>query len=110
MKRNKKLVYFLVASAVIVSGSTFTGQAFADNVKGKSPQSAVELGFDKSDTSQRIFGRVASINGDTIMITDSKGTLYSVNIANVDSVGPLKVNDEVSVRGTINAVGIVATA
>lgn len=110
MKHNKKLVYFLVASAVIVSGSTFGGQAFAATVKDKSPQSAVELGFDKSDNYQRVFGRVASINGDTIMITDQKGVLYSVNVANVDSLTPLKVNDEVSVRGTINAVGIVATS
>lgn len=110
MKRNKKLVYFLVASAIIVSGSTFTGSAFADNVRGKSPESAVELGFDRSDTTQRIFGKVASINGNTIMITDNKGTLYSVNIANIDSQSPLKVGDEVSVRGTINAVGIVATS
>ena len=110
MKHKKKLVYFLVASAVMVSSTTFGGQAFAATLRDKSPQTAVELGFDKGDHYQRVFGKVTAINGDTLMVTDQKGTIYSVNASSAGLPAGVKVGDEVSVRGTINAVGIVATA
>lgn len=93
MKNKKKLVYFLVASAIIVSSSAFAGQTYAINVA--------------RDKFQGVFGRVASISGSTLTLTDRKGVLYTVNATNAKIVGDIKVNDEVSVQGVINAVGIV---
>ncbi len=120
--KNKQKMATIATGVVAVSMAmmpVMVGAQTVNTTPTVNTSSTVERGLSHTNIKNpSINGKVSTVSGSTITITDNKGTTYTVDATNAKFMGaPAGValtltdivsNDKLSVRGTVNGTSVVA--
>lgn len=101
-----------------VSGTSVTATKINDGVMARTPGSNGGATMPQGNGQPIIGGKVTAVSGDTITISNSSNTSYTIDVTNAkimkgdaaSSVSNIAVGDEVVAQGTINGTSVTAVS
>ena len=127
--KNKHKIVTLVAGVIAVGSVIAPTFAFAQGVEASASSSSlhsqIEMGGkslskNHAQNNRTVNGKVVSVNGSIITLTNKKNVVYTIDATNAKFAGKeigdaftlasILPNDEISVRGTVTGTNVVATS